>query len=86
MWKQAPSLVNNLITVRVFIAKLQILIPNIQLDETLFRISYFGTSFIAKLKEVKKMCNKSHGILNSSGLEIELFVSVNTERRCAGIK
>jgi len=35
----------------------QLLIPNTQIDETLFRISYFGTSFIVKLKKMEKTCN-----------------------------
>ena len=53
--------------------KLQILIPNTHLGETLFRISYFETSCFVKLKKKKmeKTSNKSYGTLNSSSLETE---------------
>jgi len=34
--------------------KLQILMPSTELGETLFRISYFGTSCFVKLKKVEK--------------------------------
>jgi hypothetical protein len=70
---QAPFLIINLITVHVSTAKPPALIPNIQFDKTLFRISYFWTFFIAKLKKMEETCNKSFGILYSSGLETEFL-------------
>jgi hypothetical protein len=51
----------------LFLPKLQILMPNTQHGKTLSLISYFGAYCIVKFKEVEKKCNKSYGILNSSG-------------------
>jgi hypothetical protein len=86
VWWQARSLVSNLTNAQFCISKTE----NFNAKYTTWRniIPYFKfwILLLYKIKtKVEKTCNKSYEMLNSSGLEIEIFFSITIKGQHVGM-